>query len=102
MIDTAGSTASVQLIACDDEDAARHPRLGTTGKTVRAGISINAINEVTHRASDAVEASTWTLASFATTPQPELGNRAPVDAFADADIEPLILSAHRTVADLKH
>jgi hypothetical protein len=43
----------------------------------------------------------WTLASFVTTPQPELGNRAPVDAFADADVEPLLLSAHRTVADLK-
>jgi hypothetical protein len=43
----------------------------------------------------------WTLASFATTPQPELGDRAPVDAFADTDIDPLLLSAHRTVADLK-
>lgn len=42
----------------------------------------------------------WTLAAFATAPQPELGNRAPVDSFADADIEPLLLSAHRTVADL--
>jgi hypothetical protein len=43
----------------------------------------------------------WTLASFATAPQPELANRAPVDAFADADVEPLLLSAHSTVADLK-
>jgi hypothetical protein len=43
----------------------------------------------------------WTLASFATTPQPELGDRAPVDTFGDADIEPLLLSAHRTAADLK-
>jgi hypothetical protein len=43
----------------------------------------------------------WTLAAFATAPQPELGDRKPVDSFADADIEPLLVSAHRTVADLK-
>lgn len=43
----------------------------------------------------------WMLASFATAPQPELGDRTPVEALADADMEPLLLSAHRTVADLK-
>jgi hypothetical protein len=43
----------------------------------------------------------WTLAAFATAPQPELGNRAPINSFADADTESLLLSAHRTVADLK-
>jgi hypothetical protein len=43
----------------------------------------------------------WALAAFVTAPQPELGDRAPVDAFADADTGPLLLAAHRTVADLK-
>jgi hypothetical protein len=43
----------------------------------------------------------WTLAAFATAPQPELDERTPVDAFGDADLEPLFLSAHRAVAELK-
>ncbi len=43
----------------------------------------------------------WTLAAFATAPQPELDDRTPIDAFADADPEPLLLAAHRAVADLK-
>jgi hypothetical protein len=42
----------------------------------------------------------WTLAAFATAPQPELDDRTPVDAFADADLEPLFLAARRTLADL--
>jgi hypothetical protein len=42
----------------------------------------------------------WTLAAFATAPQPELGDRAPVDAFADEDPGPLLLSARRAVAEL--
>lgn len=42
----------------------------------------------------------WTLAAFATAPQPELGDRAPVDAFADEDPAPLLLSARRAVAEL--
>jgi hypothetical protein len=42
----------------------------------------------------------WTLAAFATAPQPELDDRPPVDAFADEDLEPLLLAARRTVADL--
>jgi hypothetical protein len=42
----------------------------------------------------------WTLASFATTPQPELADRAPADAFGDEDPEPLLLSARRAVAEL--
>lgn len=43
----------------------------------------------------------WTLASFATTPQSELADRTPVEAFADEDPEPLILSARRAVAALR-
>lgn len=42
----------------------------------------------------------WTLAAFATAPQPELDDRTPVEAFGDADLEPLLLAARRTVADL--
>ncbi|MBS1843979.1 MAG: hypothetical protein JST53_06110 [Actinobacteria bacterium] len=42
----------------------------------------------------------WTLASFATSPQPELDGRTPIEAFADVDLEPLLLAARRTVADL--
>ncbi len=42
----------------------------------------------------------WTLAAFSTAPQPELNDRTPVEAFGDIDLEPLLLSAHRTVADL--
>jgi hypothetical protein len=33
----------------------------------------------------------WSLAAFANAPQPELDDRAPVDAFGDADLEPLLL-----------
>ena len=43
----------------------------------------------------------WTLAAFATAPQPELDDRTPVDAFGDADLEPLLLAAHRAVAELR-
>ncbi|MGE5282822.1 MAG: hypothetical protein ACM3N0_10960 [Chloroflexota bacterium] len=42
----------------------------------------------------------WTLAAFATAPQPELGDQAPVDAFADENPEPLLTAARRAVAEL--
>lgn len=42
----------------------------------------------------------WTLAAFATAPQPELDGRAPVDAFGDEDFGPLVLAARRAVAEL--
>lgn len=42
----------------------------------------------------------WTLAAFAMAPQPELGDQAPVDAFADEDPEPLLTAARRAVAEL--
>jgi hypothetical protein len=42
----------------------------------------------------------WTLATFATARQPELGDRPPIDAFADEDPEPLLLAARRVVAEL--
>src|ERR1044072_306971 len=43
----------------------------------------------------------WTLAAFATAPQQELDDRTPVDAFGDTDLGPMLLSAHRAVAELK-
>src|ERR1044072_5191320 len=43
----------------------------------------------------------WTLAAFATAPQQELDDRPRVDAFGDTALEPLLLSAHRAVAELK-
>jgi len=81
----------------DDAGLVRYPRWqfdATSGAPFRA---IKELNEIF---SDA-DLDPWTLASFATTPQPELGNRAAIDAFADADLEPLLLSAHRAVAELK-
>jgi hypothetical protein len=42
----------------------------------------------------------WTLAAFATAPQPELDDRVPVDTFGDEDPEPLLLSARRAAAEL--
>jgi hypothetical protein len=42
----------------------------------------------------------WTLAAFVTAPQPELEDRTPAEALGDPDPEPLLLAAHRAVADL--
>ena len=42
----------------------------------------------------------WSLAAFATAPQAELGGRAPIEAFADEDPEPLLLAARRAVLEL--
>lgn len=42
----------------------------------------------------------WTLAAFATAPQPELGDHVPIDVFSDEDPEPLLTSARRAAAEL--
>lgn len=81
----------------DDAGLIRYPRWQFDAA---AGTPYRAVKELNEVFDDA-GLDSWTLGSFVTTPQPELGNRAPVDAFADADIEPLLISAHRTVADLK-
>jgi hypothetical protein len=81
----------------DDAGLVRYPRWQFD---VAGGTPFRVVKELNELFGDA-GLDSWTLASFATTPQPELGDRAPVDAFADTDIEPLLLSAHRTVADLK-
>lgn len=81
----------------DDAGLVRYPRWQFDAVNEAPYGAVKRLNEVF----GAAGLDPWTLASFATTPQPELGNRTPVDAFADANIEPMILSAHRTVADLK-
>lgn len=81
----------------DDSGLIRYPRWQFD---VASGAPFGAVKQLNEVFGDA-GLDSWTLASFATTPQPELDNRAPVDAFGDADTEPLLLSAHRTVAELK-
>jgi hypothetical protein len=81
----------------DDAGLIRYPRWQFDVVSGAPFGAVKRLNEIFGEA----ELDAWTLASFATTPQPELGDRPPVDSFADADNEPLFLSAHRTVADLK-
>lgn len=81
----------------DDAGLVRYPRWQFDSA---AGAPFRAVKEL-NQVFDEAGLDAWTLASFATAPQPELGDRAPVDAFADANVEPLLISAHRTVADLK-
>lgn len=81
----------------DDAGLVRYPRWQFDAAS---GAPFGAVKELNEVFGDA-GLEPWTLASFATAPQPELGNRTPVEAFADADVEPLLLSAHRAVADLK-
>lgn len=82
----------------DDAGLIRYPRWQFDATSGAPFGAVKVLNEIFGDAG----LDSWTLAAFATTPQPELDNRAPVDSFADADIEPLLLSAYRTVADLKH
>ena len=81
----------------DDADLIRYPRWQFDAANSAPFGAIKRLNEIFGEAG----LDPWTLAAFVTAPQLELGDRAPVDAFADADLEPLLLSAHRTVADLK-
>jgi hypothetical protein len=81
----------------DDTGLVRYPRWQFDPAGGVPFGAVKCLNEIF----DEAGLDSWTLASFATAPQPELGDRTPVAAFADADIEPLLLSAHRTVADLK-
>jgi hypothetical protein len=81
----------------DDAGLVRYPRWQFDPA---AGAPFRAVKEL-NQVFDEAGLDAWTLGAFATTPQPELGDRAPVDAFADAAHEPLMTSAHRAVADLK-
>lgn len=80
----------------DDADLIRYPRWQFDAVNSAPFGAIKKLNEIFGEAG----LDSWTLASFATAPQPELDDRAPIDAFNDANLEPLLLSAHRTVADL--
>ena len=81
----------------DDADLIRYPRWQfDVANSTPFGV-IKRLNRIFGEAG----LDPWTLATFATAPQPELDDRAPVSAFADADLEPLLLAARRTVADLK-
>jgi hypothetical protein len=81
----------------DDAGLVRYPRWQFDVASGAPFAVIKRLNEVFGDAG----LDSWTLSTFATAPQPELDDRAPVDAFDDADLEPLLLAAHRTVTDLK-
>lgn len=80
----------------DDAGLVRYPRWQFDAA---GGAPFGVVKELNEVFGDA-GLDSWTLAAFATAPQPELGDRAPIDAFADADNEPVLLAAHRAVADL--
>ncbi len=80
----------------DDANLIRYPRWQFDAANSAPFGAIKKLNEIFGEAG----LDAWTLAAFATAPQPELDSRAPVDVFGDADLEPLLLSARRTVADL--
>lgn len=80
----------------DDADLIRYPRWQFDAANSAPYGAIKKLTEIFGEAG----LDPWTLAAFATASQPELDDRAPVDAFADADLEPLLLTARRTVADL--
>ncbi|HXS46100.1 MAG TPA: hypothetical protein VN756_01405 [Solirubrobacterales bacterium] len=81
----------------DDAGLIRYPRWQFDAVSGAPFAVVKELNEVFSDAG----LDSWTLAAFVTAPQPELDDRTPVDAFGDTDLEPLLLSAHRTVADLK-
>lgn len=81
----------------DDAGLVRYPRWQFD---VASGAPFRVVKKLNEVFGDA-GLDSWTLAAFATAPQPELGDRAPIDAFGDTDLDPLLLSAHRAVAELK-
>jgi hypothetical protein len=80
----------------DDADLIRYPRWQFDAAIGAPFGAIKVLNKIFGEAG----LDSWTLAAFATAPQPELDDRTPVDAFADPDLEPLLFAARRTVADL--
>jgi hypothetical protein len=81
----------------DDADLIRYPRWQFDAANSTPFAAVKKLNEIFGKAG----LDPWTLAAFATAPQPELGDRTPVDAFPDVDLEPMLLSARRAVSDLK-
>jgi len=80
----------------DDADLIRYPRWQFDAANSAPFAAIKKLNGIFGEAGF----DPWTLGAFATAPQPELDDRTPVEAFGDADLEPLLLSARRAVADL--
>jgi hypothetical protein len=80
----------------DDADLIRYPRWQFDAANSAPFAAIKKLNEIFGEAG----LDSWTLAAFATAPQPELDDRAPVDAFGDTDLDLLLLSAYRAVAEL--
>lgn len=80
----------------DDAGLIRYPRWQFDAASGAPFGAIKKLNEIFGGAG----LDPWTLAAFATAPQPELGDRAPVDAFTDEDPGPLLLSARRAAAEL--
>jgi hypothetical protein len=80
----------------DDADLIRYPRWQFDAANIAPFGVIKKLNGIFGEAG----LDPWTLATFATAPQPELNDRTPAEAFGDADLEPLLLSARHAVADL--
>jgi hypothetical protein len=80
----------------DDADLIRYPRWQFDAAHNAPFGAVKKINEIFGQAG----LDPWTLAAFATAPQPELNGRLPVEAFTDADLGTLLLAARRAVADL--
>jgi len=89
--------ASGSVIALrDDAGLIRYPRWQFDAAS---GAPFGVVKKLTKIFGDA-GLDAWALAAFATAPQPELGDRAPIDAFADEDPEPVLTAARRAVAEL--
>jgi hypothetical protein len=89
--------ASGSVIALrDDTGAVRYPRWQFDGGSGSVFPAVKQLNEIFA----GVGLDPWTLASFATTPQPELDDRTPVESFSDEDPELLLNAAQRAVAEL--
>lgn len=80
----------------DDAGLVRYPRWQFDAAS---GVPFGAIKKLNALFSEA-GLDSWALAAFATAPQPELNERAPIEAFVDEDPEPLLTAARRAVAEL--
>jgi hypothetical protein len=80
----------------DDAGAVRYPRWQFDAVTGSVFPAVRQLNRIFGEA----ELDPWTLAAFATTPQPELDDRTPVEALSDEDPEPLLSAARRAATEL--
>jgi hypothetical protein len=89
--------ASGSMIALrDDAGSTRYPRwqFDASGGSVFA--AIKPLTQIYAAAG----LDSWTFAAFATTPQPELDDRTPVEAFSDEEPDLLLEVARRAAAEL--